>query len=320
MHAPWGRAPVRLLVPGTGLSSRLSPSTTSPSVPLSSPLSLLPLRHRPRTPPPPPPPSSLTQTRPSSASSRWKLRQGADPFARSARVQGLKSRAAFKLLELDAKYHLFRRGRGQVVVDLGYAPGSWSQVAVDRTAPGGTVVGIDIIPAQPPKGVSTIQGNFLSPGVQGLVKQFLVEGEKKRRVERRTARRRERGGEEEGVVAEEGEERVDEIAERPSYIDLERMAAHESEAESGSEAASSSTDEGGPKEEQERPNLRLVDVRPRSTPLLFPASYPASSHPTRTAQARVANTTDHFHNPPGSPQRHVSTLAPDPRLLGQQFE
>ena len=55
----------------------------------------------------------------------------------------------------------------------GYAPGSWSQVAVERTKPSGRVVGIDIIPAQPPKGVSTIQGNFLSEGVREEVKRFL---------------------------------------------------------------------------------------------------------------------------------------------------
>ena len=55
----------------------------------------------------------------------------------------------------------------------GYAPGSWSQVAVDRTSPNGRVLGIDIIPAQPPKGVSTIQGNFLSSEIQAQVKEFL---------------------------------------------------------------------------------------------------------------------------------------------------
>lgn len=55
----------------------------------------------------------------------------------------------------------------------GYAPGSWSQVAVERTKPTGRIVGIDIIPAQPPKGVSTIQGNFLSEGVREEVKRFL---------------------------------------------------------------------------------------------------------------------------------------------------
>ncbi|KAL8828238.1 MAG: hypothetical protein Q9191_002708 [Dirinaria sp. TL-2023a] len=62
----------------------------------------------------------------------------------------------------------------------GYAPGSWSQVAVDRTQPNGRVVGIDIIPAQPPRGVSTIQGNFLSLAVQEEVKKFLRDSDRGR--------------------------------------------------------------------------------------------------------------------------------------------
>ncbi|KAH7350906.1 ribosomal RNA methyltransferase MRM2 [Rhexocercosporidium sp. MPI-PUGE-AT-0058] len=114
---------------------------------------------------------AITNTRSSSSSTRWKSRQGRDFFARDAKVQGLKSRAAFKLLEIDAKYKIFKTG--QTVVDLGYAPGSWSQVAVERTKPTGRIVGIDIIPAQPPKGASTFQGNFLSAGVQAEVKKFL---------------------------------------------------------------------------------------------------------------------------------------------------
>ncbi|KAL1993392.1 hypothetical protein VTN49DRAFT_3341 [Thermomyces lanuginosus] len=107
----------------------------------------------------------------SSSSKRWLARQRNDPYTREAMVQGLKSRAAFKLLQIDEQYRIFRKG--QTVVDLGYAPGSWSQVAVTRTQPNGRVVGVDIIPAQPPKGVSTIQGNFLSPDVQQYVTDFL---------------------------------------------------------------------------------------------------------------------------------------------------
>ncbi|KFZ08081.1 hypothetical protein V502_09544 [Pseudogymnoascus sp. VKM F-4520 (FW-2644)] len=113
----------------------------------------------------------LTRQSSSSSSTRWKSRQGRDSFAREAKVRGLQSRAAFKLLEIDSKYKLFKKG--QTVIDLGYAPGSWSQVAVERTKPNGRIVGIDIIPAQPPKGVSTIQGNFLSKEVQAEVKKFL---------------------------------------------------------------------------------------------------------------------------------------------------
>ncbi|KAJ5214795.1 hypothetical protein N7468_010474 [Penicillium chermesinum] len=74
-------------------------------------------------------------------------------------------------LPIDEKYRIFKRG--QTVVDLGYAPGSWSQVAVGRTQPNGRVLGVDIIPAQPPRGVSTIQGNFLAPEIQAYIKEFL---------------------------------------------------------------------------------------------------------------------------------------------------
>ncbi|KAK5661638.1 hypothetical protein OQA88_9738 [Cercophora sp. LCS_1] len=156
------------------------------------------------------------QSRPSSSNSRWKLRQGADHFAHQARVQGLKSRAAFKLLEMDARYRLFKRN--QTVVDLGFAPGSWSQVALERTKPNGRVVGIDIIPAQPPKGVSTIQGNFLSESVRGMVKGFLVEGEARRRKKDETA------------VDEEGKEEV--VEERKSYVEMEKEIAKGEEGES----------------------------------------------------------------------------------------
>ncbi|EYE93828.1 RlmE family RNA methyltransferase [Aspergillus ruber CBS 135680] len=108
-----------------------------------------------------------------SSSKRWQARQQKDRYTREATVQGLKSRAAFKLLQIDEKYRIFRSG--QTVVDLGYAPGSWSQVAVDRTKPNGRVLGVDIIPAQPPRGVSTIQGNFLSAEVQKYVQGFLCD-------------------------------------------------------------------------------------------------------------------------------------------------
>ncbi|KAI9818296.1 MAG: 2' O-ribose methyltransferase [Thelocarpon impressellum] len=126
-------------------------------------------RTRIRAPPARPPRVGLRAS--SSSSKRWQNRQGRDKYSREARVQGLKSRAAFKLLEIDSKYRIFRPG--QTVVDLGYAPGSWSQVAVSRTTPGGRVIGIDLIPAAPPRGVSTIQGNFLSPAVQDAVKRFV---------------------------------------------------------------------------------------------------------------------------------------------------
>ncbi|KAL8762505.1 MAG: hypothetical protein Q9184_001505 [Pyrenodesmia sp. 2 TL-2023] len=121
----------------------------------------------------------------SSSSKRWQNRQGRDKFAITAKVDGLKSRAAYKLLEINEKYKIFKPG--QTVVDLGYAPGSWSQVAVDRTSPNGLVLGIDVIPAQPPAGVSTIQGNFLSPAVQDEVKRYLRAAQQDKQSHRQTS-------------------------------------------------------------------------------------------------------------------------------------
>ncbi|ORY64973.1 FtsJ-like methyltransferase-domain-containing protein [Pseudomassariella vexata] len=164
-------------------------------------------------------PATYVQARWSSSNSRWKQRQGSDFYAREAKVQGLKSRAAFKLLEMDSKYHLFKKG--QTVIDLGYAPGSWSQVALERTKPTGRVVGIDIIPAQPPKGVSTIQGNFLSPSVQNLVKEYLHEFASQKPAARATGYR----------MSKEDFDENDDIAaliREKSYIDTERAdSAHE---------------------------------------------------------------------------------------------
>ncbi|WXC57292.1 hypothetical protein SNK03_003210 [Fusarium graminearum] len=150
----------------------------------------------------------------SSSGSRWKQRQGRDSYARGAKVQGLKSRAAFKLLEMDSKYKLFK-GSGQTVVDLGYAPGSWSQVAVEKTKPHGRVIGIDLIPAQPPRGVATFQGDFLSPDVQEMVKNFILESH------RRPPPLQDEGDPENSTP--------DEAAalDRPSYLDMERHAAQD---------------------------------------------------------------------------------------------
>ncbi|KAF3186587.1 2' O-ribose methyltransferase, variant 2 [Orbilia oligospora] len=106
-----------------------------------------------------------------SKSSRWVKRQSIDYASREAKVLQYKSRAALKLLEIDQDHKIF--SPGMTVVDLGFAPGSWSQVAVHQTHPNGRVVGIDLLPAQPPKGVSSIQGNFLSPGIQASIRRYL---------------------------------------------------------------------------------------------------------------------------------------------------
>ncbi|OLN86320.1 rRNA methyltransferase 2, mitochondrial [Colletotrichum chlorophyti] len=172
------------------------------------------------------------QARPSSSNSRWKMRQGKDIFAREAKVQGLKSRAAFKLLEMDAKYHFFRKG--QTVVDL---------VAVERTKPNGQVLGIDLIPAQPPRGVSTIQGNFLSPDVQAMVKDFLVRA-KRQRAKKSSPPPAAAEGETDEDLEEGGV-----IEDKPSYIDMERATSETTDT-----INSSASDGAGAK------NGRLVDI------------------------------------------------------------
>jgi 23S rRNA (uridine2552-2'-O)-methyltransferase len=97
------------------------------------------------------------------SSRRWKQRQARDPYVRKARSEGWRSRAAFKLLELDERDHLLRRSA--VVLDLGAAPGGWSQVAADAVGPGGRVVAVDLLDMPELDGVQFIQGDFTDDAV-----------------------------------------------------------------------------------------------------------------------------------------------------------
>lgn len=90
------------------------------------------------------------------SSQKWLQRQLNDPYVAAARAEGWRSRAAYKLIELDDKFHLLRPGMR--VVDLGAAPGGWSQVAVKRGV--GQIVGLDLLPIDPIPGVHLIQGDF----------------------------------------------------------------------------------------------------------------------------------------------------------------
>jgi 23S rRNA (uridine2552-2'-O)-methyltransferase len=92
------------------------------------------------------------------SSSRWLQRHINDRFVQSARAAGYRSRAAFKLLEIDAKFKLLRPGRR--VVDLGSAPGGWAQVAVAR---GCLVVGVDLQAIEPIEGARLLQGDIFDP-------------------------------------------------------------------------------------------------------------------------------------------------------------
>lgn len=98
----------------------------------------------------------------SAASQRWLARQLNDPYVQAAKQQGWRSRAAFKLAELDDRFHLIRRGSR--VADLGAAPGGWTQVAVGRGA--GRVVAIDLLPMDPLPGSVVLAGDFTEPAVQ----------------------------------------------------------------------------------------------------------------------------------------------------------
>jgi len=92
-----------------------------------------------------------------SAQQRWLRRQLNDPYVQAAQREGFRSRAAFKLIELDERYHLIRKGA--LVLDLGAAPGGWTQVALQRGA--ARVVGIDLLPVEPIPGATLIQGDIM---------------------------------------------------------------------------------------------------------------------------------------------------------------
>lgn len=92
------------------------------------------------------------------SSKAWKTRQKNDPYVKRAREEGYRARAAYKLMELDEKDHLFKGV--QRVVDLGAAPGSWSQIARKRLGQSGTVIALDLLPMEPIAGVVFIEGDF----------------------------------------------------------------------------------------------------------------------------------------------------------------
>ncbi len=95
----------------------------------------------------------------STSSARWLTRQLNDPSVKQAKAEGWRSRAAFKLIELDEKYSLIKGARR--VVDLGIAPGGWSQVVRKRN-PKAAVVGIDLLPTDPIEGVTIFQMDFMA--------------------------------------------------------------------------------------------------------------------------------------------------------------
>lgn len=99
----------------------------------------------------------------SKTSDRWLKEHFDDVWVKKSREDGYRSRASYKLIELDNKDRLFRPG--QTVVDLGAAPGGWSQVAVERIGDNGTVVASDILEMSPIAGVAFVRGDFTEQSV-----------------------------------------------------------------------------------------------------------------------------------------------------------
>ena len=104
------------------------------------------------------------------SSTRWLERQLNDPYVKRAKAEGYRSRAAYKLLELDEKYGLLKGVKA--VVDLGIAPGGWSQV-VRRKSPQAAVAGIDLLPTDPIDGVAILQMDFMEDEAPARLKNAL---------------------------------------------------------------------------------------------------------------------------------------------------
>ena len=107
----------------------------------------------------------------STSSTRWLKRQLSDPYVEEAQRRGYRARSAFKLAQMDDKLRLIRRGAR--VLDLGAAPGSWSQVAVERAGAGGQVVGIDLEEMAPLAGTTFLVGDVREPETAGRLRAAL---------------------------------------------------------------------------------------------------------------------------------------------------
>ncbi len=103
--------------------------------------------------------------------SHWRTHQQSDRYFRLAKEEGYRARSAYKLKQIDERFHILHRG--DAVVDLGAAPGSWSQVVVQRVGRGGKVVAVDLQPIEPIPGVVILQGDMTDPEVQARIEAAL---------------------------------------------------------------------------------------------------------------------------------------------------
>ena len=107
----------------------------------------------------------------SKTSKQWMNEHVNDPYVQRAQKEGYRSRAAYKLLEINERDHLLKPG--MVVVDLGATPGGWSQVAAAKVGPGGKVIALDLLPLHPLHGVEFILGDFREEGVLAQLEYLL---------------------------------------------------------------------------------------------------------------------------------------------------
>ncbi len=111
------------------------------------------------------------QKRRTLSSRTWLERQLADPYVARAKREGYRSRAAYKLIEVDAKYRLFKQGAR--VVDLGAAPGGWSEIAAKRVGASGRIIALDILDFKPMPGVEFLKLDFLDESAPDRLKEML---------------------------------------------------------------------------------------------------------------------------------------------------
>jgi 23S rRNA (uridine2552-2'-O)-methyltransferase len=107
-----------------------------------------------------------------SSSVKWIARQINDPFVKAAHLHGYRCRSAFKLIEIDEKFSIFSHGK--FVIDVGAAPGSWSQIAVKKCGDG-NVIGIDLLPIAELTGCEFIEGDFTSDTMQKTLMDKMLE-------------------------------------------------------------------------------------------------------------------------------------------------
>jgi 23S rRNA (uridine2552-2'-O)-methyltransferase len=107
----------------------------------------------------------------SKTSKQWMQEHVSDPYVQRAQKDGYRSRAAYKLLEIDERDHLLKQG--MAVVDLGATPGGWSQIAAAKVGRAGKIIALDLLPLQPIAGVEFIQGDFREDSVLAQLEERL---------------------------------------------------------------------------------------------------------------------------------------------------